>query len=366
LSELGVKKNKSVEDNGKRARDSEELPRGAKKHKRDDAQISNYFERVTKENNRTVVIEEPDTNSQTLINGTELIVGEGDHPGKTHDKDNALSVGQLGTQTQNNTLVSDMVLNRNDISEARCQNCPEDNGSRKTMKDATTTATQNASSLAIPPPSAPDLSASKAPLRSAANDTTASGSNPPVPDPYADLLEQYTNLGGPPDPPPEAPTPAEPPSTEEQEQETQPTDLDKLIGRCNALIPLQPVRAYTPLPQQSIQQTNSPYDNTQLVADMSVLNSNERFQSSWMHPVQDDYGRRYVSGPPFKRRRVWRDGPNVDYAMMTMLPHSPPDQQTSGQMLYLVTGSLPATGGIQLHPQRQTGGRHFDNLPEEV
>jgi len=361
---LGVKKNKSVDDSRKRARDSEELLRGAKKHQKDEAQISNYFERVTKENNSTVVIQELNGNSQTLINGTELIVGEVDDSGKTHDDNNPLSVGQLGTQAQNNTLASDKVLNSNDISEERCQNCPEDDGSHKNIKD-TTTATQNALSLAIPSPSAPDLSASKTPLRSAANDTSP-GSDPPAPDPYADLLEQYTNLGGPPDPPPEAPTPAEPPSTEEQEQETQPTDLDNLIGRCDALIPLQPVRAYVPLPQQSIQQTNSPYDNTQLVADMSVSSSNEGFQSSWMHPVQDDSGRRYVSGPPFKRRRVWRNGRNVDYAMMTMLPHSPPDQRTPGELSYRVTGSLPATDGIQLHAQRQTGRRYINNLPEEV
>jgi hypothetical protein len=190
--------------------------------------------------------------------------------------------------------------------------------------------------------------------------------DPPAPDPYRDFLDEYTNFGGP--PPEVPPASGENPPTEEEHEDSKSIDLDTLIQACNGFLPLQPVRAIVSLREPQFQFTESSFDNRQLVADLCSRSFYQEYMSSCMYPVQEGNTRRYVSGPAFKRRRVWKNS-SVDYTTMLLSSQTPGEQQKipGPKSPYQVRETWLATDGIPLIPRWETGGtRDTSNLPAEV
>lgn len=126
--------------------------------------------------------------------------------------------------------------------------------------------------------------------------TYPSVQQPPLtsaPDPGDVTLDQFTTLGH---------------VTEHTPPDRQRQDLESLIQACNKLLPApKPVRLAVPLPVQPVELTDPPNVTSQDVVNAWTQSPCERTKEIWMYPVEDGRGRvRYVSGPPVKKRRVFK------------------------------------------------------------
>jgi len=107
---------------------------------------------------------------------------------------------------------------------------------------------------------------------------------------YPSMLQNYTHI-----PPPDQSHP-EPPST----------TLDTLLEACSILLPTKPFPL--PLPLQHKAETQKPHLwNTNTIAQETLIPTlTEPSSSIWMYPVNEDGVVRYVTGPPVKKRRIWK------------------------------------------------------------
>jgi hypothetical protein len=109
---------------------------------------------------------------------------------------------------------------------------------------------------------------------------------------YPSMLQNYTHI-----PPPDQ-SPPEPPST----------TLDTLLEACSILLPTKPFPLPLPL-QHKAETVQKPHLwNTKTVAQETLIPTLTEPSSSsiWMYPVNEDGVVRYVSGPPVKKRRIWK------------------------------------------------------------
>jgi hypothetical protein len=120
-------------------------------------------------------------------------------------------------------------------------------------------------------------------------DPPSNDSNAPMT--YSDVLEKYTNLG------PAIPVPP---------VERAYPSFESLFRTCTSLIPAEPVRIALPLPVEAPQYTHPRSSIAQAVANSYIQSPNEQFKSVYMHVARDGGPVRYVSGPPKKRKFIWK------------------------------------------------------------
>src|SRR5208282_2402654 len=308
----------------KMTRDSEEQVRGAKRQRKiedDQPQISDSFERATKQDTNPVEVD--GVTREIAVYGGGVLAAE-----------NEVAENDTGTRAGDNYTPLPMVAQpqRNNIhqivSPSNSAQVNEDHrGVEKHQNNEKAFEQQSGQPSYSLPTASPNVNLPT-------HDGLTTDTNlppgavppvPPAPDPYPAVLEQYTHLNSVIEPPdsksePKDPTPKKP----------KPPDLDDLIDTCTAILARNtrnPVHVCTPLHSQSVQFANPYYDNIQEVADHFVQSPGEILKDYWIYPAKDGGELRYVSGPPFKKRSVWSNWEDEHEAMLMATQYdASPDQ----------------------------------------
>ena len=108
---------------------------------------------------------------------------------------------------------------------------------------------------------------------------------------YPSMLQNYTHI------PPPAQSAPEPVTT----------DLDSLLQACSVLLPSRPFALSLPLQHKAETEKAHLWKTETIEEEIRVPILTETNSSNiWMYPVNEDGVVRYVTGPPVKKRRIWK------------------------------------------------------------